>query len=282
MNGNAVISLAEAMIQARGALAAAAAVQPAEVALARRLTRELDDALVSLEKGQPPVDLVSILCHDLKDPLASIVMGAAFLQKNLVSADPAVNRVVGAVARSADRLAAVVSDFHDLSKLQTGRMDVELRPYDVAALLPPALERFRPLAEAGRIQLLFERPDEPATALCDAARLLQVVSNLLSNAVRFTEAGGVVSVRVEAKSDCVRILVADTGRGIASDRLPTIFQHAANASRMSREGPGRGLAIVKGLLELQGAQVTVESTVGKGTSFTILLRKADQPASSRG
>jgi signal transduction histidine kinase len=268
-------TLLSVLREARGALAGASTAEPGEAAVARRLARELDLAIARLSGQEPEKDLVSIICHDLKDPLASIVMGAGYLKKTVASeGDEARSsrRVVEAISRSADRMSQVIGDFHDLSKLDMGTLEINLAPCDVVAALHAAMGPLKAQAEEKSIGLSFEAPAQPAVARCDRTRLLQIVGKLTHNAVKFTPPKGSVVVRVTSEDKLVRVSVSDTGRGISPEILGDIFDHAANARRTPREGPGLGLAIARGLVELQGGQIAVESRVGQGTtlSFTLL------------
>jgi signal transduction histidine kinase len=266
----------DALRQARDLVSSAPTADAVEAAAARKVGRNIDEAIARCEGGPDGTDIISIVCHDLKDPLASIVMGNGFLQK-VASKDEAMRRVVNAISRSTDRLARVISDFHDLAKLDAGRIVVDLHPCDVCAALAGKLDELAREAHGRDVQFAFERAPGSAVALCDRARLIQIVGNLVSNAIRFTDPGGRVVVRVvaeEPEEKWIRVVVRDTGRGIPAERLPLIFDHAANAGRVSRDGPGLGLPIVKGLVELQGGDVTVTSKVGEGSSFEVALPKA--------
>jgi two-component system, sensor histidine kinase ChiS len=145
---------------------------------------------------------------------------------------------------------------------------------DVSSTLQAALLSFEASAKDAGIRLELELPDAPLEAFCDRGRLMQIVSKLVSNALRFTQAQGGVVVRASREGDLVRISVSDTGRGIAADRLSTIFDYAANARRTPRDGPGLGLAIVRGLVELQGGRATVESRISEGSVFAFTLPAA--------
>src|SRR5580704_201902 len=246
-------------------------IDPAETAVARKLIQNLDEAIARFEGTGPAVDRISVLCHDLKDPLASVVMGAGFLRKTVAAQDDGVRRVINAISRAADQLGQLISDFHDLSKLENGRLSVSARPCDVTADLAAGIDGLASRAAERKVELVFEAPVGPAVAVCDPARMLQAVTNLVANAIRFTEAGGRVVIRVQSDEKWVRVVVSDTGRGIPADRLPTIFDPAANASRVSRDGPGLGLPIVKGLVELLHGRVTATSKEGEGSSFEVAL-----------
>jgi signal transduction histidine kinase len=262
--------LLEALHDARRALAAADTVEPGEAAVAKRIARELDETIARLEGKEPEKDLVSVVCHDLKDPLASIVMGAGFLKKTVAAEDGAARRVIEAIARSADRMNQVVSDFHDLAKLESGQLEVVLLPCDVGGVLHATIAALEGQAKERELALQLEAP-EGLIALCDLARLQQIVSKLVGNALKFTPAGGRVLVRAERDGSRVRISVRDTGRGIPQERLRDVFDRAANARRTPRDGPGLGLAIARGLVELQGGAIGVESRVAEGSLFWFTL-----------
>jgi signal transduction histidine kinase len=266
--------LLSALRDARAALSRADAVEAGEAAVARRIRRELDEAIARLEGREPNKDLISIVCHDLKDPLASIVMGAGYLKKAVAPGDGASRRVVDAIGRSADRMSQVVGDFHDVAKLEMGAITIDPRPCDVVAALQGALEGFSAQARERKVELRLEDPGEPVVARCDRARLVQIVSKLVANGLKFTPPGGRVTVRVGREGDRVRVRVEDTGRGIPPERLPEIFDRAANARRSPRDGPGMGLAIVRGLVELHGGEVSVESRMGEGSVFSFTLPAA--------
>jgi signal transduction histidine kinase len=259
-----------ALREARSALDAAATAEPGEAAVAKRFAREIGEIVAHLEGRTPERDLVSIVCHDLKDPLASIVMGAGFLKRTIPAADESARRVVEAIARSADRMNQVVSDFHDLAKIESGLLMVDLRPCEIACAIEGAMSSFAAQARDRGITLRFEAADSPM-ASCDRSRLLQILSKLMGNALRFTEAGGEIVVRVERDGDRVRVSVRDTGRGIPAELLEEIFDRAANARRSPRDGPGMGLAIARGLAELQGGSIGVESRVSEGSLFWFTL-----------
>lgn len=169
----------------------------------------------------------------------------------------------------------VVSDFHDLAKLESGLLSIDVRPCDVTAALRGLAGPLEAQAQERGITLQLDAPPEPVVVQADRARVLQIVSSLVGNAVRFTPAGGSIVVRIVAvdgqHADRVRISVRDSGRGIAADRLPLLFDHAANARRTPRDGPGLGLAIVRGLVELHGGEITVESALGEGSTFAFTL-----------
>jgi signal transduction histidine kinase len=269
----------------RGALAllAAAPVEQGEALVAKKIIREIEQSLGRFEgKEGTEADLISIVCHDLKDPLASIVMGAGFLRKTINADDGAGRRVVEAIARSTDRMSQVIGDFHDLAKLEAGRITLDLRPWDVVAVLQATVTQLEPKARERGVRLELEAPQTPVIALADRIRLPTVIAKLVGNAIKFTHPEGRIVVRCQEQGEVVRISVADTGRGIPADRLSTIFDHAANARRTPRDGPGLGLPIAAGLLQLQGRKIEVESRVDEGSVFSFTLPAASGAARPSG
>jgi signal transduction histidine kinase len=273
---------ARALRDALARLSVAVPTDAKEAALARKILREMEETASRLEGREPLSDLVSIICHDLKDPLASIVMGAGFLKKTILveeGKDGAVRRVVEAITRSTDRMGQIISDFHDLARLEAGRVDLDRREWDVSPLLRETASHLGPQAHERHLGLDVEVPEPPLIASCDRGRLLQILSKLVGNAIKFTpptQSSGRIVLRAAPDGDSVRIQVVDTGRGIAAERLSGIFDYAANARRAARDGPGLGLPIARGLVELHGGRIEVESpTAGgepaPGSTFTFTL-----------
>src|ERR1700690_1279497 len=271
---NMATPLIAALREARAKLEAVSTVEPGEAAVARRLARELDDAIARLDGCGPERDLVSIVCHDLKDPLASIVMGTGFLKKTIAADQSAARRVVEAISRSADRMTQVIGDFHDLAKLEAGLLPFELRPCSVVAILRGAIGSFEAQARERGLALSLEVEAEHIDVVGDPMRLTQMASKLIGNAMKFTAPGGRIAVRAAEENGRVRIAVSDTGRGIPSERFASLFDYAANARRSPRDGPGLGLAIVRGLVDLHRGEIAVESRVGEGSTFSITLPRA--------
>ena len=257
--------------------------------MARRLVGELNHALARSAEGdsdREDRDAISVVCHDLKDPLASIVMGVGFLRKTGCASDPAVRRVVDAIGRSAERMGQVVSDLHDWTKLQAGLLALKIRAYDVDAALVGALDPMSAQAREKGVDSLVERAGSPVVALCDAARTVQIVSKLVGNAIRFTPAGGRVTVAYgcDDAEAVARLSVSDTGRGIAPERLEVGVRprreratHAARRARLRAATPSRA-----GSRSSTAGRVQVDSRVGEGTTFTVTLPLAAPAPGSSG
>ena len=145
----------------------------------------------------------------------------------------------------------------------------------MATLVAEAMELMGPLARERQLQLQAVVADGEANVMCDRDRTLQVFSNLIGNAVKFTPQGGTITVRVEPEERVVRVSVEDTGPGIPPEQLPHIFNRYWQARRSDRRGVGLGLSIANGIIAAQGGRIWVESTVGSGTAFRFTLRRAD-------
>ena len=203
--------------------------------------------------------------HELKTPLAAIRGHGEALLDGVMELPQA----AGVVVAEAKRLERLVRDLLDLARLNQRSFAVSLQPVDLAELAEEAVQRHAPQAARLGVSLAAEG-DGPAPATADPDRVLQVLSNLIENALRSTPAGGEVVVRAAAG----RLTVADTGPGIAPEELPRAFERFFLYSRYARNravGTGLGLAIVKELAEAMGGTVTVESAPGRGTSFVVGL-----------
>ncbi|MGA7124073.1 MAG: HAMP domain-containing sensor histidine kinase [Polyangiaceae bacterium] len=272
----------EALREARATIEAArpqaSTAEPGEATVARRLLSELDDAIAHLDGSEFGKDLVSIVCHDLKDPLASIVMGAGFLRKTIPADQSAARRVVDAISRSADRMSQLISDFHDLARLEAGALSFDPRRCEIVPILSGAIRSFEAEARERRLEVTLTAEGERLAVMGDPVRLTQLASKLIANAVKFTAPGGRVLVHASEVNGRVRMAVNDTGRGIPADRFGRLFDYAANARRTPRDGPGLGLAIVRGLVDLHHGDITVESRVGEGSTFAVVLPRASANA----
>jgi signal transduction histidine kinase len=216
-------------------------------------------------------EFFATLSHELRSPITSVREAAHLLADGIpgpLTSKQA--RLVDIVRRSTDRLLRLVNQILDASRLRAGVLPLERVPLDLDWLIDRAMEELRPQADEARVTLARERVGARFTVLGDEDRLVQVVVNLLANAVRFTPVGGRVTVRlVDAGPEC-EIQVEDTGVGIPTAELPHIFESYRQA-HPGKGGTGLGLAIVRGLVLAHGGRVTAESQEGKGSRFTVLL-----------
>jgi PAS domain S-box-containing protein len=253
---------------------------PTDLALAeetaRRAGMAIDNARL-YQQAQRAIrardDLLAIVSHDLRNPLSLTLMNADLLAESLPP-DETGRRArdrAHQIRRSATRMSRLIGDLLDAAAIETGSLPISRTRQDVAPLVEEALEMMRPMAH-GRT-LALERVlvgDVPAVD-CDRERILQVFSNLIGNAIKFTPQGGAITVSVERVVDEVRFAVTDTGPGIIAEDLPHVFDRYWRAKRTERGSVGLGLYIVKGIVEAHGGRIWVESRVGIGSTFYFTL-----------
>ncbi len=218
-------------------------------------------------------EMLAIVSHDLRNPLGVVALNAA-----LVSRDAAVETESGkrsrrradSILRASDRMNRLINDLLDLTSIERGRLAVERKPERPEAIVDEVLANFQAVAAERGVTLTGEvTPDLPAVC-CDRDRMLQVIGNLLSNALKATSAGGSVVVRASPTPDrAVRFAIADTGAGIAPEDLTRVFERFWRGKRVNYQGSGRGLAIAKGIVEAHGGRIWAESCVGQGSTFFV-------------
>ena len=220
------------------------------------------------------------LSHELRTPLTAILLHAQVLQKGPLDSR-AVGRAAAAIEANTRRQAKLVEELLDLSRVITGKLELDVEDVDWRRIVLPVLETVKPQAEAKSVQLEASLESDPAPFRGDPARLQQVVANLLSNAVKFTPSGGRVSVRSETVDGFTRLTVADTGRGIDPAFLPHAFERFAQEHGPTSQNPGLGLglAIVNHLVQLHGGTLRAESP-GRdlGSTFTVSLPRNGAPS----
>jgi PAS domain S-box-containing protein len=224
-------------------------------------------------------EFLAVLAHELRNPLAPIRHAVEALR--LLGQGEQAAQARGLIERQVTHLARLVDDLLDVSRIARGKVLLRPRRLDLAALARAAVEDHRPLLEAAGLSLATELPAGPVWAEGDPTRLTQMVGNLLHNAVKFTDAGGRVSVRLEAVDGQAVLSVRDTGVGMDEDILRRLFEPFSQADRSiarSRGGLGLGLALVKGLAELHGGGVAAASAgPGLGSELTVRLPLAGPP-----
>ncbi|KYF58215.1 histidine kinase [Sorangium cellulosum] len=220
-------------------------------------------------------DLLAIVSHDLRNPLNTIAITASLLRSDLLQRqdgeeDDAV-QLVDRMDRGIQRMTRLIEDLLDASRIEAGRLVVSPRVERGGALVREALEAAASLAEAKGCRVTQGPMDAGLEVLADRDRVLQVFSNLLGNALKFTPKGGVVSVSLCRVADLARFSVVDTGPGIPPEHQPHLFDRYWKASQESRTGAGLGLYIARGIVEAHHGTVAVESTPGQGTTIHFSL-----------
>jgi len=234
-------------------------------------------------------DFLGIVSHELRTPLSAILGWSRMLKRGIVTSTEAQDRALEAIERNATLQARLVDDLLDVSRIVSGKLDLEMTSVDLAAVVDAAIDSVRPTLLAKGLEVRLDM-SSGAYVLGDARRLQQVVWNLLTNAIKFTPQGGHIDVSLSRKGRIVRLSVRDDGEGIAPDVLPRIFERFRQGDASStREhgGLGLGLAIVRHVIEAhggaasaysegegQGAEVIVELPLGEADSMPN-LRAAD-------
>jgi PAS domain S-box-containing protein len=216
-------------------------------------------------------DVLAVVAHDLRNPLNTVTMAVSLMLENTPVERVQERRQVEIVRRAADRMNRMIQDLLDVKRIEGGRLSMDLRPEEVGALLTDTIEMLRPLAVGSSIILDSVVAEGLPSVLADSARIQQVLSNLVGNAVKFTPRDGHVAVTAEAFGAEVRFGVVDTGPGIPPEQLPHIFGRFWQARPSDRRGIGLGLAIAKGIVEAHNGRIWVESRVGSGSTFYFTL-----------
>jgi two-component system, sensor histidine kinase and response regulator len=215
-------------------------------------------------------DVLATVSHDLKNPLGTIYTSAALLLEMEMSPEAQL-RQIDIIRRTAQRMDRLIQDLLDVSRMEAGRFTVEAAPESVRSLVLEARELLDGLGQAKKIELVHELPATDVFVNADRNRVLQVFSNLIGNAVKFTAEGGRVVVGASTDQDGVRFYVTDTGVGIAESDLPRIFDRFWHSGEAG--GSGLGLAIAKGIVEAHDGRIWAESS-GRGSTFAFTLPQA--------
>jgi signal transduction histidine kinase len=219
---------------------------------------------------------LAVVAHDLRNPLTAIRMDAEMLVSMLgPKLDPFPKESLDRIYAITGRMDGLIQDLLEVSRMERGTLALEAVPRDAATMLAEAAHTLRPLASAHGLRLEVRAEDGLPPVVADGARLVQVVSNLVGNAVKFTPEGGVVTLSAARGEGEVRFAVADTGEGIPPEQVPHIFGAFWQARHADRRGLGLGLSIARGLVEAHGGRIWVESEPGSGARFVFTLPVAD-------
>jgi two-component system, NarL family, sensor histidine kinase BarA len=239
-----------------------------------RKVDELAQANLALyESNRLKSDFLATMSHELRTPLNSI-LGFSEVLQSAVGLNDKQTRWAGNIRSSGEQLLALINDILDLAKIEAGKMQVRVSEFSIFDICEGLLTMFRPMAEKKNIDLRSAlAPDVPLLRQ-DVVKLQQILSNLLSNAVKFTPEGGRVLLKVSADKTHFTLTVTDTGVGIAAEEQELVFEKFRQAgSALTREhaGTGLGLSIVRELSKLLGGEVTLQSDLGRGSTFTVRL-----------
>ena len=219
-------------------------------------------------------DFLATVSHELRTPLTSVLGWVQMLRSGQIATEERRDRALETIERNARAQSKLIEDLLDVSRIMSGKLQLEIEPVDVSSIVEAAIESARPAAQAKEIALAADL--DPAMQVAgDPARIQQIVWNLLSNAVKFTPKGGSVTIGLRRSDAFVEVEIADTGQGIVPSFLPFVFEpfrQAEGSSTRKHGGLGLGLAIVKYLVELHGGTIAAASEgAGHGATFTVRI-----------
>lgn len=213
-------------------------------------------------------ELLSIVSHDLRSPLNAIVLACDALDADITDAER--KRYVAAVRRAGQRAERLLRDLLDVSRIESGGLKLECRPVSAKSILDQTRADHEILARDAGSPITLELAGDVGQVLADRDRVLQVLANLVGNALKHA-AGAPITLGARADGDGVVFTVADKGPGIVADALPHVFDRFWQGRSRRRGGAGLGLTIARGIVTAHGGTITVDSTVGEGTRFSVRL-----------
>jgi len=216
-------------------------------------------------------DILAVVAHDLRNPLNTVSMAIGLMLETTPVERVQERRQQEIVRRAADRMNRMIQDLLDVKRMESGHLTIEVKAESPDILVNDAIEMLRPLASGRSIEMEASVADDLPAVLADAARIQQVLSNLVGNAVKFTPRQGRITVAADRHEAEVRFAVIDTGPGIPPEQVPHIFGRFWQARSSDQRGIGLGLAIAKGIVEAHNGRIWVESQVGLGSTFYFTL-----------
>jgi signal transduction histidine kinase len=242
--------------------------------IARHFNQMADD-LAQQEKNR--LAFLAGVAHDLRNPLGALKMASAIIppDKPLPPEDQ-IRQTLGRVQRQIDRLERMVWDLLDASRIEAGILDVRPERCDLREITGAVVDLFRPGAPSH--EFVLSLPNEPALCRCDPGRMEQVLTNLVSNAVKYSPKGGRVELRIAHQASRVRVSVSDQGIGIAPDDLKQLFEpfRRRGTSNESISGVGLGLFVTRRIVEAHGGSIEIESSPRRGSTFHVVLPAGEE------
>jgi PAS domain S-box-containing protein len=238
--------------------------------LARRIALSLENARLYRHVQvavQDREQILSMISHDLRNPLNTILTSTQLLRDLHKERRTENLKWLDVIERSGKQMERMVEDLLDLSSIDAGQFSVDPADHDLSSLIVEACESFRPLATQNSLKIRCECKADGSRVRLDSHRIMRVFSNLVGNALKFTPAGGTITLRADPGQDEVRLSVRDTGPGIPAEEVPHVFDRYWQAQKGDRRGAGLGLAIARGIVEAHGGRIWVESVPGRGTTF---------------
>ncbi|HSJ99862.1 MAG TPA: ATP-binding protein [Kofleriaceae bacterium] len=254
---------------------------PADLELARdlasRIVQAMDNARLYAESRRAVASrdaVLAVVSHDLRGQLTGVTLSTSLLAELISQREPgaALTKPLAFIDRSTQRMSRLIQDLLDVSSIESGTFSTVQRRQPVGPLIEDAVDALRPQAVARSLGLALDLPAGDRFAIeADRDRVLQVLDNLIGNAIKFSAPGGTVTLRVEPRGDELWFVVADTGPGIAPDDLPHVFDRFWQVRQTAHLGTGLGLAIAKGVVEAHGGRIGADSELGAGSRFWFTL-----------
>ncbi len=248
------------------------------------ITKRKEELSALEDLNEKNESVIRILAHDLKSPINNMFMLAHLAERQLKDGDKAqVHNMIQLIRSSAQGMGKLVESMLELMELTDSRLSAEMHQVNFASLIKNAVEDLTPQFEEHRIRLIEQYPEKTIFARLDAQKFQHVVSNLLSNALKFTPESGEVTIAIREEEEQVLFEVSDTGIGISEDKRSEIFKEFSSARRKGLRGEnssGLGLSIVKKIVSLHQGTITVKSSPGIGTTFLVALPHHQQTSSA--
>ncbi len=247
------------------------------------LQKELQDHVEKLQElDKMKSEFITVVSHELRSPVAIMREGVALCLDGLLGEITDSQReFLSDTLNNIDRLARLVTDLLDISKIEAGKVRFRKHNLDISDLARQVVTTFKHSAHEKEITLEAQVPDESVMLNADSDKITQVFNNLVSNAIRFTDAGGTITLRIQENEEGVHCSVSDTGCGIAKEDIPKLFSKFEQFGRVETgeyKGTGLGLVIAKGLVESHGGRMWVDSEQGKGSTFHFTLKREFGPS----
>lgn len=239
------------------------------------------EALSQKERAERAVhireEVLAIVSHDLKNPLATVSLSADVLNQEQPLAPTMVRDCGQRIQRAVKQMQSLISDLLDFAKMQSSTFALELSDESPNEIVLQVVDSFKELARQKEITVQVDLPTEIKRVACDQGRIVQVLSNLIGNSVKFTSKGGKITVSAKNQGQNLLMSVADTGPGMTPEQLPLVFDRFWQAENTKKLGSGLGLSIAKGIITAHGGDIWVESKIGVGTTFFFTLPYVQGP-----
>ncbi|MEW6056254.1 MAG: ATP-binding protein [Bdellovibrionota bacterium] len=248
------------------------------IAIAFLLTRTLNRMHRNLEKAVVARDdLLAMVSHDLKNPLSAIMMSVSFIQKHLPDTERSklIKSSVETIGRASERMHRLISDLLDLARIEANAIPLELKPQDPRTLVGEALDLLKNHAMQKLVRIKLDYDNDSAPLICDRERVLQVLSNLIGNAIKFSPEGQFITIRIQSNPREVIFSIADQGPGISGGQASQVFKrYWQSKSTTAHQGHGLGLFIANAMVVAHGGRIWFESGPGRGSTFSFTIPRS--------